>query len=272
MGTGSVNYIPLGYGDVAIAAILVVVNGLLSLWFALGLERQLAIATVRMLVQLILVGLVLHVLFDAMSLFWTLLAALVMIGFAGREAIARQERPFTGWWSYGLGTSTMMIAGALVTILALTTAVRPEPWYDPRFAIPMLGMILGNTMNGISLGLNTLTVGAARERNAVEARLALGATRWEALGTVTRGALRSGMMPIINSMSATGLVSLPGMMTGQILSGVPPEQAVKYQLLIMFLIAGATAIGSLAAVMLGAYRLTDYRHRLRLDRLRTVRR
>ena len=162
-------------------------------------------------------------------------------------------------------------AAGLVTVLALTTAVRPQPWYDPRFAIPLLGMILGNTMNGISLGLNTLTVGAARERNAIEARLALGAARQEAFSTVTRGALKSGMLPIINSMSATGLVALPGMMTGQILSGVPPEQAVKYQLLIMLLIAGSTALGSLAAVMLGAARLTDQRHRLRLDRLRPAR-
>ena len=265
------NFVPLGYGDVAIAAVLVLVNGLLSLWFALGLERQLAVATLRMVIQLVLVGLVLHALFNAESPFWTLLAALVMIAFAGRESIARQERPFAGWWSYGLGTSTVLMAAGLVTVLALTTAVRPQPWYDPRFAIPLLGMILGNTMNGISLGLNTLTVAAARERNAIEARLALGATRWEALSTVTRGALKSGMLPIINSMSATGLVSLPGMMTGQILSGVAPEQAVKYQLLIMFLIAGSTALGSLAAVMLGASRLTDQRHRLRLDRLRPAR-
>ncbi|HUI16350.1 MAG TPA: iron export ABC transporter permease subunit FetB [Alphaproteobacteria bacterium] len=265
------NFVPLGYGDVAIAAVLVLVNGLLSLWFALGLERQIAVATLRMVIQLVLVGLVLHALFNAEAPFWTLLAALVMIAFAGRESVARQERPFTGWWSYGLGTSTVLMAAGLVTVLALTTAVRPQPWYDPRFAIPLLGMILGNTMNGISLGLNTLTVAAARERNAIEARLALGATRWEALGTVTRGALKSGMLPIINSMSATGLVSLPGMMTGQILSGVAPEQAVKYQLLIMFLIAGSTALGSLAAVMLGAARLTDQRHRLRLDRLRPAR-
>ena len=265
------NFVPLGYGDVAIAGVLVLANGLLSLWFALGLERQIAVATLRMVIQLVLVGLVLHALFNAASPFWTVLAALVMIAFAGRESIARQERPFAGWWSYGLGTSTVLLAAGLVTVLALTTAVRPQPWYDPRFAIPLLGMILGNTMNGISLGLNTLTVGAARERNAIEARLALGATRWEAFSTVTRGALKSGMLPIINSMSATGLVALPGMMTGQILSGVPPEQAVKYQLLIMFLIAGSTALGSLAAVMLGAARLTDQRHRLRLDRLRPAR-
>jgi putative ABC transport system permease protein len=134
-------------------------------------------------------------------------------------------------------------------------------------AIPLLGMILGNTMSGVSLGLNTLTTAATRERNAVEARIALGATRWEALGTVMRQAMRSGLIPIINGMSATGLVSLPGMMTGQILAGIDPKEAVKYQLLIMFLIAGATGFGVLGAVIGGVYRLTDERHRLRLDRL-----
>jgi putative ABC transport system permease protein len=221
-----------------------------------------------MVVQLLLVGLVLHLLFAAVSPLWTGLAAACMIGFAGREASARQERGFAGLWNYGLGSGAMLLAAGLVTVLALTTAVRPQPWYDPHFAIPLLGMILGTTMNGISLGLNTLTLSAARERNAIEARLALGAPRRLALRPVTRSALRMALMPIINSMSATGLVSLPGMMTGQILSGVAPEQAVKYQLLIMFLIAGATAIGSFAAVGVGGYRLSDQRHRLRLDRLR----
>ncbi|MGI9383497.1 MAG: ABC transporter permease [Methyloligellaceae bacterium] len=80
--------------------------------------------------------------------------------------------------------------------------------------------------------------------------------------------MKTGIMPIINSMSATGIVALPGMMTGQILSGVDPLEATKYQLLIMFLICGATALGVLVAVLGGAWRLTDVRHRLRLDRLR----
>ena len=84
----------------------------------------------------------------------------------------------------------------------------------------------------------------------------------------TRRALRSGFMPIINAMAATGVVSLPGMMTGHILSGVDPAEAVKYQLLIMFLIGGATGLGVLGAVLGSVWRLTDQRHRLRLDRLR----
>ena len=82
-----------------------------------------------------------------------------------------------------------------------------------------------------------------------------------------RAALRSAFMPIVNSMAATGLVALPGMMTGQILAGADPMEAVKYQILVMFLIAGGTCLGSVAAAYGGAWRLTDARHRLRLDRL-----
>lgn len=265
------NAIELSYLDLAVAALLLLINGGISLALELRLERQLLIAALRMTVQLVLVGAILTTLFSLTSPWWTALAALVMLLFAGREVMARQERRLTGWWAYGLGASTMTVAAVLVTLLALTTQVRPDPWYDPRYAIPLLGMVLGNAMTGISLGLNTLTTTAARERNAIEAQLALGATRWQALRGVTRQALRSGLMPTINAMSATGLVFLPGMMTGQILAGVAPAEAVKYQLLIMFLIAGATGLGVLLAVLLGVYRLTDPRHRLRLDRLAAAR-
>ena len=261
------NYIQLDLIDLAIAGSLVLLNGGLSLVLHLQLERQLLIATGRMIVQLLLVGFVLTTLFSTMSPLWTGFAALAMILFAGREIMARQERRLAGLWSYGLGTSCMLVAATLVTVFALTTQVRPDPWYHPRYGLPLLGMILGNTMTGISLGLHTLTTALVRERDGIEAQLSLGATRNLALLPATRSAMRSALMPIVNAMAATGLVALPGMMTGQILAGVEPTEAVKYQLLIMFLIAGGTGLGSLAAVMGGAYRLTDGRHRLRLDRL-----
>ena len=95
----------------------------------------------------------------------------------------------------------------------------------------------------------------------------LGATRQVAAASITREALRSALMPTINSMSATGVVSLPGMMTGQILGGVPPAEAVKYQILVVVLIAGGTGLGAVTTVLRGVYRLTDGRQRLRLDRL-----
>jgi len=263
-------YIELGLLDLAVAATLLLVNAVLSIVLDLRLERQLAIAAIRMVVQLSLVGLVLKLLFAVLSPWLTALAALVMAIFAGWEVAARQSHRFTGWWGYGLGGTTMTLAGLLVTTLGLTVMLRPEPWYDPRYAIPLFGMILGNAMTGVSLGLHTLTSTTTRDRPAVEAQLLLGATRWQAMAGVTREALYSGLMPTINAMAATGVVALPGMMTGQILAGVDPTQAVRYQLLVMFLIAGATGAGVLLAVYGGVHRLTDERHRLRLDRLRTA--
>ncbi len=261
------SYVAVDFLDLAIAAVLVVINGALSLALQLGVLRELTIATVRMFVQLALVGLVLTTLFELVSPLWTGLAALAMVGFAGYEILARQERTVTGWWSYGLGTGAILFAALLMTVFALTTQLQPDPWYHPRYALPILGMILGNTMTGVSLGLQTLTNGLVRDRAAVEAQLCLGATCHVAMLPVTREALRSGMMPTINAMAATGLVYLPGMMTGQILAGIEPSQAVQYQLLIMLLIAGGTGIGTVSAVLAAGRRLSDSRHRLRLDRL-----
>ncbi|OKO84527.1 ABC transporter permease [Bradyrhizobium sp. NAS80.1] len=261
------SYIQLGYNDLILPALLVVMNGALSLLLHLRLEWQLAVASVRMVVQLVLVGYVLTFLFAAVSPFWTALAAFIMVLFASREIVVRQKRRLLGLWTYGLGTGCTLLAAGTVTMFSLLTQLRPEPWYHPRYALPLLGMILGNTMTGVSLGLDVLVNGAMRERAAVESCLALGGTRYQALLPVIRDALRSGFMPTINGMAAIGLVSLPGMMTGQILAGVEPVDAVKYQLLIMFLIAGGTGLGTLAAVLGGGRLLTDRRHRLRLDRI-----
>jgi putative ABC transport system permease protein len=146
-----------------------------------------------------------------------------------------------------------------------------QPWYAPQYAIPLLGMLLGNTMNGIAISMDRLTQAAWDQRQVIEARLMLG-ERWDrAIMQYRRQALRSGMIPIINAMAAAGVVSLPGMMTGQILAGAPPVEAVKYQVLIMFLISAGTGLGTLVAVNIGARNLFDRRQRLCLDRLRTPR-
>ena len=148
--------------------------------------------------------------------------------------------------------------------------VQPEPWYQPRYAVQLLGMVLGNAMTAVSLALGSLATAATRERAAIEARLALGADRATAFRSVSHQALCTALMPIINAMSAAGIIVLPGMMTGQIFTGADPVEAVKYQILIMFLIAGGTGIGLLLAATIGARSLSDPRHRLRLDRLRVA--
>lgn len=263
------SYIALDAFDLALAASLLIVNAALSVALSLKLERQILIAAVRMAVQLYLVGLVLKGLFAITSPWWVLLVALLMFCFAAYEIGARQERPLAGLWSHGLGGGAMVLSCGIVTLLALTLLVGPEPWYAPRYSIPLFGMILGNTMTGVSLGYNTLTTVAYRDRNAIEAQIALGASRWRALRPSAHAAIVSGLMPTINAMAATGVVFLPGMMTGQILAGVEPDQAVRYQLLIMFLIGGSSGAGVFLAVYLAIWRLTDERDRLRLDRLAT---
>jgi putative ABC transport system permease protein len=143
----------------------------------------------------------------------------------------------------------MFVSTFAVATLALVAIVVADPWYAPRYAIPLLGMLLGNTMTGVALALERLTEEIARGRDAIEDRLALGEDRASASHEVRQECMRAGLIPIVNAMAAAGLVSLPGMMTGQILAGASPLEAVKYQILIMFLIAGS---------------------RLRLDRLRAV--
>ena len=257
----------LGFGVLAIAASLLLVQGAVSMAFRLGLEKSLGIAAARMVAQLALVGFVLKFVFEQSSAWWTVLAALVMIGASAWEISARQTARFQGLLAYGLGGGLMLLSGGLVTLLATGLLLGADPWYSPRVLLPILGMILGNAMTGVALTLDTLTQAARRERVAIEARISLGAPRLEAFAAPLRQSLRTGLLPIINSMAATGIVSLPGMMTGQILSGADPVEAAKYQLLIMFLIAGATGLGVLGAGVGGVYLLTDERHRLRLDRL-----
>ena len=260
--------IQLSIVDLAIAAALVLLLALLSMRLHSAISRQLVVAAVRTAVQLTLIGLVLKVLFANASLGWVTLMAMVMLLIAGREVMMRQERRFRGWWGYAVGTGSMFLSSFAVAVFALVVILGDEPWYAPQYAIPLLGMLLGNTMNGISISMDRLTHAAWEQRNVIEARLMLG-QRWDAaISDYRRQAIRSGMIPIINAMAAAGIVSLPGMMTGQILAGVAPVEAVKYQILIMFLISAGTGLGTLAAVTIGSRRLFDERQRLCLDRLR----
>lgn len=253
--------------DLSIAALLVVAIAALSFFLKLGIEKRMMIAALRTALQLTLVGFVLKPLFEQANPYFLILIALFMLGMAGRESMQRVHRRFSGWWGYGLGTLSMFVSSFSVTLLALTLVIHVRPWYAPQYAIPLLGMLLGNTMNGISIGFNQLTNAAWEQKRIIETRLMLGADWDQAIREIRHESIRSALIPIINAMSAAGLVSLPGMMTGQILAGSPPLEAVKYQILIMFLICGGTGLGTLSALWLASKRLFDDRHRLRLDRL-----
>lgn len=264
------SYVPLSATDLAIAALLVFLNGAISFYYGLRLERSLTIASVRMIVQLAAVALILRFIFEQISPLWTALFAAVMGIAATAEIIMRQDRRFKTWKAITLTSSPAFVSGLLTTLVALFV-IAPQPWYAPRFMLPILGMLVGNALSGVSLVLDAITSAANKERREIEARLALGATRFEAFEDILRRSLRTGLMPILNAMAAAGIVSLPGMMTGQILAGIDPVEAAKYQIMIMFLIAGATVVAVLASGVAAVHMLTDDRHRLRLDRLAPAR-
>lgn len=253
--------------DLAVAASLLLVAAGLTHALRLGTARTVFIAATRTVVQLLAIGFVLKSLFGNVHLVWVTLLALIMLLIAAREVTVRQHRSLAGWWGFGLGAGSMFLSSFMVTIFALNAILGASPWYAPQYAIPLLGMLLGNTMNGVALGLDRLTQSAWEQRAMIEARLILGQGWNEAIGDIRRNSIHSGMIPVINAMAAAGVVSLPGMMTGQILAGTPPIEAVKYQILIMFLIAAGTIFGTIAAVWMGSRRLFDRRERLRLDHL-----
>jgi putative ABC transport system permease protein len=260
--------IELGGWDLALAAILVLALSLMTWLLHLRIGGQMLVSALRTVVQLLLLGLVLEYLFAHANLLWVGLMAIAMLLVAGREVMARQQRPFGGWWGYGLGTLSMFISAFAVTLFGLQLVVKPQPWFQPQYAIPLLGMMLGNTMNGVALTLDRLTQTAWQQRAIIEARLLLGEEAPAAIRDIVRDSVRTGLIPIINAMAAAGIISIPGMMTGQMLAGNSPANAAKYQILIMFMIAAGTGFAALTASWLGARRLFDDRQRLRLERLR----
>lgn len=254
-------------GDLAVAALLIVVDGLLSLALRLQLHRQIAVATLRMIVQLLLVGYVLRVVFALGSPVVTLLIVVLMASIAAREVGARPERRLEHFGNYAIAAAVVTAATGVTAALALTTAIQPHPWWNPHYAIPLAGIILSSVLNAGSLSLDSMLDGVTRDRMAIEAQLAIGASYREALRPLIRASARRGLVPIINQMSAAGIITLPGIMTGQILAGMDPVEAVKYQILLMFLLAGSSGLTVVGVSFLAAWRLTDARQRLRLDRL-----
>ncbi len=259
--------IQLGPLQLGIATLLIVAAGAVSLVLRLGVEKRLGVAALRTVIQLGLLGLILERVFAIRNPWLVVGLLLLMTAFAAREAVSRASRRYRGiladaWLTMA---ATCFLVGGIVT----QVVVGVEPWYDPQYVIPLLGMILGNSLTGISLCLDRFMDHLETRSSEVELRISYGATRREALAAPLKDAVRTGMIPIINSMAAAGIVSLPGMMTGQILAGSPPMQAVAYQIVVMFMIAAAVALGAMLVVILAGRHFMGVDATLRLDRLNT---
>jgi UDP-glucose/iron transport system permease protein len=215
-------------------------------WLAivrLGQVRRMSIAVVRLIVQITLLGLVLQGIFAAQNPWLVLAIALGMLAASAQAVGARQRK---GTWLLRLEAfGTMALGAAVVMAVGTRLAMRVEPWYAPETIVPLLGMILGNSLNGVALGAERLESELRAERDRVELRLALGASARQAAAPALRAATAAAFTPTINSMMIAGIVAVPGLMTGQILAGADVSDALRYQIFIYFLIAGTVGISTL---------------------------
>jgi putative ABC transport system permease protein len=213
-------------------------------------EKEILISTIRMTLQLILTGYILVYLFNHINPFYTLIVIAAMELFAIYNIFKRTKTNLSKSLKKIIAMS--MLLGTLSSLLYfLLVVVHISPWYDPRYFIPIAGMLIGNSMTGISLGVTRLLDGMYSQKHLVEAALMLGATPKLASKEIVDNAFDAAILPTINSMVGMGIVFLPGMMTGQILSGTSPVTAIEYQIAIMLGILGSVALTVILFVQLG---------------------
>ena len=226
----SIQTIPLV--NLALAFIPVfIVAGILYRW-SMGYGNAMYAAS-RMLVQLLLIGYFLAYIFESDSS-WLVLAVLAVMIFAASwialGTVKDKQRPL-----YSKALCAIAFSGGLTLLLVTQGVLGLQPWYRPTYFIPLAGMIFANSMNSVSLAAERLEAERDRGKNYSEAR---------------NVAFRASLIPITNTLFAVGLVALPGMMTGQILSGVSPLIAARYQIMVMCMIFGSAGISSALFLML----------------------
>ena len=223
----------------------------LSLWQKLELEKQLAYSAVRSLMQLIAIGYILDIVF-AIDDWWAVVAILgVMLTIASivtRNRIDQKLKGLLPTVALSLIVSSLFSLAYVILLI-----VQPNTWYEPQYLIPLAGMLFGNAMNSASLAGDRLLNAINQNRLEIETHLCLGATPTQAIAAYKKEAIRTGLIPILNNMVVVGLVSLPGMFTGQVLGGSDPLDAASYQILILFAIV-LTNIMATVLVTQGIYK------------------
>lgn len=232
--------IELDFTDLALALGLIAVAIGLSAWQKLGLEGQLAIAAGRTLIQLILVGFVLEVVFDPKAKNPWLVVVVLTVMLTIASVVARNRI------SKKIKNLLPLVWGSILVSTAVTLGytnlliIKPSPWYEPQYVIPLAGIVLGNSMNAAAIAGERLVSIINASQLEIETYLSLGATPQQAVAQYRKDAIKAGLIPTLNTMLVVGVVTLPGTITGQLLGGVSPLQASAYQILIMFMLALTT--------------------------------
>ncbi|BCR05541.1 iron export ABC transporter permease subunit FetB [Desulfuromonas versatilis] len=253
--------IDLTTADLALVYGLVLLTVGLARWRGIGQEREMLWASLRMVVQLFAVGYVLHLIFALQSAAPVLLILLMMGVFAVQAVAGRVKQKMPRF--YRVVALAIFVGCGGATFFFCNLVIGLSPWYDPRYLIPLAGMIIGNSMTGATLAAERLAAEMKERREEIETSLCLGATSTQAARSAVRSAFRAALIPSVNSMAAMGIVFLPGMMTGQILSGTEPIIAVKYQIAIMCVITGSVAATSLLILVQGYRGYFTSNHQLR---------
>jgi len=246
------NIVNLELSDLALAYGLVLMAAGLARLRHNGQEKRILWASLRMVVQLLAMGYLLHFVFALKSPL-AVLAILLVMGLFSLQVMGSQVKHKMPRFYQVVGSAIFIGCGG-VTFLFCSLIVGNTPWYDPRYLIPMAGMIIGNSMNGASLAAERLCSEMRERRDEMETALCLGASARQASEAALGHAFRAALMTNVNNMAAMGVVMIPGMMTGQILAGIEPVIAVRYQIAIMCAITGSVSLTSYLILLLG------YRH------------
>lgn len=245
----------ISYWSLLFAALLLIIPALIFRHLRLPLLKQMLVSFLRMAAQLALIGIVLQFIFQKVNLWLTLGWMLVMITSAvwtvlGRMKIKRNV--LMPVLMAALGTTSVTVMPWIVLL-----TLRPDPLFSPMYLIPIYGMVLGNSMNSCALALERFESGLADNWKAYNTRIILGANLWEAALPAFKKALQTSLLPQLLTIASVGVVSLPGMMTGQILGGASPLVAIKYQLMIMISIFTGVSLTDYIAIRLYLHRRFD---------------
>lgn len=244
------------WGGVGASLLLVALTAAVALRYQLGLTRELIVAAARGGIQLVAVGAVLLVVFTHTGLLgamgWVMLMVVIAGQVAGRHGSGLPRARWTA--TTGVAVGSVITLGTLIASGVIST--------QSRVVIPVGGMIVYGALQATGLALQRLRADADTARDAIEARLSLGLPAREAFLPHQRSALRTALLPAIDSTKVVGLISLPGAMTGLILAGVDPLTAIRYQIVVMYMLLAATALAALTTARLAEHTLFDHAHRL----------
>ena len=247
----------IGYIELLAASALMLIAGFVSFKLELGQTRRIFISTLRCFIQLLAVGFLLKYLFDFQTWWIVVLILIFMVLAATQIAVSRVKSSVPGLTP--LVFISVFVSSMSIGFIVVELVVKADPWFNAQQVVPIVGIIIGNAMSAVAVAIDRLFSDMDARESEMFSMVALGATPREAALTSLKAAIGAGMTPVLATMSSAGIVTLPGMMSGQILAGADPFEAAKYQIVVMLMLSAANTIAIVMACFL------SYRKRFSSD-------